>query len=71
MGFLSHAGIPISTQKGEELLTLPRYSISVKLIADRLLPSRAWFLLGFTILKIYQKKGKKEKNNAPKIWITT
>jgi len=29
-----------------------RYSPSVKLIASRLLPSRACFLLGFTIIKV-------------------
>jgi len=37
--------------KGGQLSPL-RYSPSVKLIANRLLPSRACFLLGFTMIKI-------------------
>jgi len=31
----------------------------MKLIADRLLLSRAWFLLGFTIVKLNKNKMKK------------
>jgi hypothetical protein len=50
--------IPAFIKKGR-VLSLPKCSTSMKLIADRLLLSRACFLLGFTIVKLNKNKMKK------------
>jgi hypothetical protein len=46
-------------KRREEINPFPKCSASMKLIADRLLLSRACFLLGFTIVKLNKNKMKK------------
>jgi hypothetical protein len=50
IGFLSQIRIPAFIKNGK-VKTFPKCNASMKLIADRLLLSRACFLLGFTSVK--------------------